>query len=104
MDVVGSDEDLSPYTVVVAPMLFLLQPGTAVNLKQFVERGGQLLATYFTGYVDENQLCYLGGFPGDGLSELFGIVSEEIDTLYPKDRNSIRFTEAENQSEMEVSD
>ncbi len=91
MDVVGSDEDLSPYDVVIAPMLYMLQPGTAANLKAFVERGGQLLATYFTGYVDDNQLCFLGGFPGDGLSELFGLVSEEIDTLYPSDRNSVRF-------------
>lgn len=90
MDVVGSDEDLSPYTVVAAPMLYLLQPGTAENLKRFVKRGGQLLATYFTGYVDENQLCYLGGFPGDGLSDLFGVVSEEIDTFYPSDKNSVR--------------
>ncbi|MDE6926558.1 MAG: beta-galactosidase, partial [Acetatifactor sp.] len=91
MDVVGSDEDLSQYDLVAAPMLYMLQPGTAENLKRFVERGGQLLATYFTGYVDAEQLCYLGGFPGDGLSELFGIVSEEIDTYYPSDRNHIRF-------------
>lgn len=91
MDIVGSDEDLSQYDLVAAPMLYLLQPGTAENLKRFVERGGQLLATYFTGYVDADQLCYLGGFPGDGLSELFGIVSEEIDTYYPSDRNHIRF-------------
>ena len=54
-----------------------------------MERGGQLLATYFTGYVDDAQLCYLGGFPGDGLKELFGIVSEEIDSYYPSDRNGI---------------
>ena len=33
----------------------------------------------------------MGGFPGNGLSELFGIISEEIDTLYPSDRNHIRF-------------
>lgn len=91
MDIVGSDEDLSQYDLVAAPMLYMLQPGTAENLKRFVERGGQLLATYFTGYVDTEQLCYLGGFPGDGLSELFGIVSEEIDTYYPSDRNHIRF-------------
>jgi beta-galactosidase len=91
MDVVGSDEDLSGYSVVVAPMLYLLSPKTAQNLKHFVERGGQLLATYLTGYVDSDQLCFLGGFPGDGLKELFGIVSEEIDTLYPSDRNAIRF-------------
>ena len=91
MDVVGSDEDLTDYDVVAAPMLYLLQPGTTDNLKRFVRKGGQLLATYFTGYVDENTLCYLGGFPGDGLSELFGVVSEEIDTLYPADRNGLRF-------------
>lgn len=93
MDVAASDEDLSDYDVVVAPMLYLLQPGTAENLKKFVKRGGQLLATYFTGYVDKDTLCYLGGFPGDGLSELFGVISEEIDTLYPSDRNYIRFKE-----------
>lgn len=90
MDIIGSDEDLSRYDLVVAPMLYMLQKGTAENLKRFVERGGQLFATYFTGYVDTEQLCFLGGFPGDGLSELFGIVSEEIDTYYPSDRNHIR--------------
>ena len=93
MDVVGSDEDLSRYDVVVAPMLFMLQPGTAANLKAFVERGGQLLATYLCGYVDSEQLCHLGGFPGDGLKDLFGIVSEEIDSLYPTDRNGIALTD-----------
>lgn len=91
MDIVGSDEDLSQYDLVAAPMLYMLQPGTAENLKRFVKRGGQLIATYFTGYVDSDQLCYLGGFPGDGLSELFGIISEEIDTYYPSHRNRIRF-------------
>ncbi len=90
MDIIGSDEDLSRYDLVVAPMLYMLQKGAGENLKRFVERGGQLLATYFTGYVDTEQLCFLGGFPGDGLSELFGIVSEEIDTYYPSDRNHIR--------------
>lgn len=93
MDVVGSADDLSDYKVVAAPMLYLLQPETAENLKKFVKNGGQLLATYFTGYVDKDTLCYLGGFPGDGLSELFGVISEEIDTLYPSDRNSLRFSD-----------
>ena len=91
MDVVGSADDLSDYKVVVAPMLYLLQPETAENLQKFVKNGGQLLATYFTGYVDKDTLCYLGGFPGDGLAELFGVISEEIDTLYPSDRNSLCF-------------
>lgn len=107
MDVVGSDEDLNPYDVVVAPMLYLLQPGTAANLRAFVARGGQLLATYLTGYVDADQLCFLGGFPGDGLKDLFGIVSEEIDSLYAADRNGIALTDGRRedaQADWEVRD
>lgn len=73
---ISSNDDLSDYKVVVAPMLYLLQSGTAENLQKFVKNGGQLLATYFTGYVDKIPLCYLGGFPGDGLAELFGVISE----------------------------
>lgn len=91
MDIVPSDGDFSDYRVLIAPMLYLLQPDTAAGLKAFVENGGALLATYLTGYVDKDQLCFLGGFPGDGLNELFGLISEEIDTLYPSDRNHIRF-------------
>lgn len=90
-DVISQEDNLEDYGVILAPMLYLLKPGTGERLKEFVKKGGQLLATYLTGYVDENQLCFLGGFPGDGLSELFGVVSEEIDTLYPGDRNRIEF-------------
>lgn len=93
MNVVASDDNLDDYNVVIAPMLYMLRPGASDNLKAFVKRGGQLVATYLTGYVDDNTLCYLGGFPGDGLSELFGVISEEIDTYYDSDENSATFTD-----------
>lgn len=93
LDIVSSENDLSEYDVVIAPMLYMVKDELAQSLKAFVERGGQLLATYLSGYVDENQLCFLGGFPGNGLSEVFGLISEEIDTLYPTDCNTIRFTD-----------
>ena len=38
------------------------------------------------GTVNETDLCWLGGVPGGGLKEVFGIVAEEIDTLYPVER------------------
>jgi beta-galactosidase len=91
MDVIASDSGFMDYDIVVAPMLYMLRPGVADEMKAFVEKGGQLLATYLTGYVDINQLCYLGGFPGDGLKDLFGVISEEIDTLYPCDTNNALF-------------
>jgi beta-galactosidase len=93
MDVISSADDLSDYDLIIAPMLYMLKDNIAEKLKEFVLRGGQLLATYLTGYVDENQLCFLGGFPGNGLSDLFGVISEEIDTLYPSDKNGIRFSD-----------
>lgn len=93
VDVISPRDDLAQYKVIIAPMLYMLHQGTAPKLTTFVKNGGQLLATYLTGYVDENQLCFLGGFPGNGLSDLFGINSEELDTLYPSDRNAVRFTD-----------
>lgn len=91
VDLISSEESFEDYTLLVAPMLYLLKDGVADALKAFVARGGQLVATYFTGYVDKHTLCFLGGFPGDGLVELFGMYSEEIDTLYPKERNGVAF-------------
>lgn len=91
VDVISSEDDFSSYALVVAPMLYLLHPHVAERMSAYVKAGGQLIATYATGYVDENQLNYLGGFPGDGLKDLFGVISEEIDTLYPADRNHVHF-------------
>lgn len=91
VDVISSEEPLDGYEVVVAPMLYLIKPQVADHLKKFVSGGGQLIGTYITGYVNENTLCYLGGFPGGGLTELFGLYTEEIDTLYPKEKNGVQF-------------
>ncbi len=86
-DVVNSHEDLSEYKLVVAPMLYMTEKDTIRNFENYVKNGGILYATYALGMVDGNDLCYLGGFPGDELKNVFGIWNEEIDTLYPKDSN-----------------
>ena len=49
-----------------------------------------LVTTYFSGLVDENDLCFLGGFPGP-LREVTGIWAEEIDTLYDQTVNHLEF-------------
>lgn len=82
-DIVAPDADLQGYKLVVAPMLYLVSQATADNLRQYVAQGGTLYGTYMTGTVDENDLCHLGGIPGCGLKDVFGITAEEIDTLYP---------------------
>ena len=88
-DVISSDMDWNNYKIICAPMLYLLHDGIGEKISKFVENGGEFMCTYFSGYVDKNTLSILGGFPGDGLSKVFGLRSEEIDTLYPEDKNSI---------------
>jgi beta-galactosidase len=73
-------------------MLYMVRPGVAERLSAFVEAGGTLVLTYWSGIVDENDLCFLGGFPGP-LRKMSGIWAEEIDALVPADRNGIAFVE-----------
>ena len=89
VDVISPDDDFTGYSLIVAPMLYMIDEKNARRLADFVQSGNTLAATYLTGYVDDNTLCYLGGFPGSVLKEVFGIVAEEIDTLYPSDCNHI---------------
>ncbi len=89
VDVIESLCDVSHYKLLVAPLLYMLRPGVAERLETFVADGGTLAATYFTGIVDENDLCFLGGTPGAGLREVFGVWEEEIDGLWPEDRNEV---------------
>lgn len=87
-DVIESTCDLSPYKLVAAPMLYLLKPGVAEALRAFVERGGTLVATYMTGWVDESDLVILDGWPGR-LRDVFGIWAEEIDALHRGETNRV---------------
>ncbi len=86
VDVIAQDADFYPYQLLIAPMLYLLKPGVADRLSRFVEKGGTLVGTYWTGIVDENDLCFLGGWPGEDLRQVFGIWDEETDTLAHNER------------------
>jgi beta-galactosidase len=81
VDVIGEDHDFDRYKLLIAPMLYLLRPGVAERIERFVERGGTFVTTYFSGIVNESDLCFLDGFPGP-LRKLMGIRAEETDTLY----------------------
>ncbi|NLG24858.1 MAG: beta-galactosidase [Clostridiales bacterium] len=87
-DVIDMEQDFTPYKLIVAPMLYMVKPGVAERLEAFVAAGGVLVTTFWTGIVDENDLCFLGGFPGP-LRKLLGLWSEEIDALYPGQTNAI---------------
>lgn len=88
VDVIHMDADFSKYKLLVAPMLYMVRSGVGERIQKFVENGGVFVATYWSGIVDEHDLCFLGGFPGP-LRKTLGIWSEEIDGLHDHDRNHI---------------
>lgn len=94
VDILPSTADFSPYKVVIAPMLFMLRPGVAESLAEFVEEGGTLITTYLSGWVDENLRVHRGGYPAP-LSSVLGIWAEEWDELYEDQSNGIRWMDEE---------
>jgi beta-galactosidase len=88
VDIIDMEQDLSGYKLVVAPMLYMLRPGVTERIEAFVQAGGTLVTTYWSGIVDENDLCFQGGFPGP-LRQVIGIWAEEIDALYEEDTNGV---------------
>jgi beta-galactosidase len=87
-DIVNMDCDFAGYDLLVAPMLYMLRPGVAERIEAFVKKGGTFVTTYLSGIADENDLVFLGGWPGP-LRKLLGIWAEEIDALKPDEANHI---------------
>ncbi|KAA9090041.1 beta-galactosidase [Microbacterium radiodurans] len=76
-DVVPVGADWSAYEVVVAPMLHVVPTALRERLEAYVSGGGQLVTTWFSGVVDENDRVWLGGYPG-AFRDLLGLTIEEF--------------------------
>ncbi|QQN35478.1 beta-galactosidase [Rahnella aceris] len=92
VDVINADCDLTGYDLVIAPMLYMVRAGVGERITAFVQAGGRFVATYWSGIVNESDLCFLNGFPGP-LRPVLGIWAEEIDSLTDDQHNSVSGTE-----------
>lgn len=68
-----------PYSVVVVPGLYLVDPASAAAMEAYVEQGGHLVIGPFSGVVDPNEHVFVGGAPGP-LRDLLGV---EVDEFWP---------------------
>lgn len=82
VDIVGMDDDLTGYSLLVAPMAYSIGQGFAERVEAFVADGGTMVTTYLSGWVDENSLVFENGFLGPW-KKMLGIWSEELDVLRP---------------------
>ena len=88
VDGVRPGADLSRYRLVIVPTLYLTDDATAERLAGFVDGGGHLVVTYFSGIVDERDHVRPGGYPG-AFADLLGIRSEEFFPLAPRQTVSL---------------
>jgi beta-galactosidase len=86
VDLIGENEDLLGYKLLIAPVMYMTKPGMDERIREFVKGGGTFVATFFSGYVDESDLVILGGYPGK-LRDILGVWVEEIDALPPHKKN-----------------
>jgi beta-galactosidase len=90
VDLVRPTQDLSGYKLVVAPASYLLTAEAAANLTAFVEAGGTLLVSYFSGIVDEHDAVHAGGFMAP-LRDALGVWVEEFLPLREDDALRVEY-------------
>ncbi|MGK9148996.1 beta-galactosidase [Plantibacter flavus] len=84
-DIVPPWAALADYRLVVVPGLFLVSDTNARAVRDYVEAGGTVLVTWFSGIVDEVNTVRTGGFPG-AFRDLLGVSSEEFSPLTVEER------------------
>jgi beta-galactosidase len=71
-DVIGPDDSLDGYRVVIVPELWIDRPALADRARAFAEAGGHVVVTHGTSVSDENLRAVLGGYLGS-FKELLGV-------------------------------
>lgn len=90
IDIVFEDSKLEEYNLVVFPMMYVVEEETAEEIKKYVSNGGTIVTTAPVGYVNSDDLCHLGGFPGY-LKDVLGIEIDEIDALTNEESGEILY-------------
>ncbi|MDT0404623.1 MULTISPECIES: beta-galactosidase [Streptomyces] len=85
VDFAHPEADLSRYPLVVVPALYLMTRAAGDNLREYVENGGTLVVSYFSGIVDEHDAVHEGPYPG-ALRDVLGLTVEEFSPLLGGER------------------
>lgn len=90
VDIIGPEDDLGKYSLVIAPVLYMTKEGYDEKIRGYVRDGGVFITTFFSGIVDEHDLVITGGYPGR-LRDILGIWVEESDALPHGEENHFRY-------------
>lgn len=89
IDIIYDDSNLQEYELVVIPLGYVIEEKLAKEIERFVGIGKTLVTIAPCGYVNSDDLCHLGGFPGY-LKDILGIEITEIDSLMENEESKIK--------------
>ncbi len=84
--------DLSDYRLVLAPSVYLVSDEAAANLSAYVEAGGTLVMSFFSGIVDPFEHIRLGGYP-EPFRRLLGLEVVDWFPLADDEKVKIKFAD-----------
>lgn len=99
VDFIDFDDDLSQYSIIIAPTMYMTKNDFDRKIAKFVENGGTFVTTFFSGIADENDLIITGGYPAK-LRDILGIWVEEQDALPNGMENSFVYNEKRYKSKL----
>jgi beta-galactosidase len=85
-DFVHPESELTRYKLVIAPNLYLVNESSVANINRYAENGGNLVMSFLSGIVDENEHIRLGGYPAP-IREMLGLVVAEY-APYPETQSN----------------
>lgn len=94
VDFAHPESDLARYKLVIAPNLYMVNDNAIKNINQYVENGGNLVMSFFSGIVDQNEQIRLGGYPAP-FRDMLGLLVEEYAPYPEMLTNTIRTTNGE---------
>mgnify|MGYP002141873641 FL=1 len=77
---------LAEYRAVLMPMTYLLSQSQERKFIEYVNQGGSLVASYFTGISDEHDAVKLGGYGGSLVRDCLGVMVEEFAPIRTNER------------------
>jgi beta-galactosidase len=97
-DVVSYGQDFSRYKMVIIPTGFILPVELRHKLKNFVQEGGVLAATFLTSVKNEDNIGYTETLPA-GLTDLFGVTIEEVEPVFEMNHTGVKIKEVDLEAE-----
>jgi beta-galactosidase len=88
VDVLFPQSDFSPYKIIVAPSLFVVDKSLAAKLASFVNSGGTLILSYRSGVKDEHNVVTDLTLPGP-LAELAGVAIHDFDPQITQEQDVV---------------